>query len=117
MRRLQLPRPRRLVPDPPELRRVVEAHDLLTVQTIAMRTLLVFISHDRRRIVHVNVTRQSTAGWIWRHLIAATPWGTAPRFLIRDRDRSYGADFVARTSALGIRTVLTPVRAPNARAP
>ena len=94
------------------------AVDLLTVQTIAMRTLyvVVFISHDRRRIVHVNVTRHPTAAWIRRQLIEATPWGSAPRYLIRDRDRSYGADFVAKASGLGIRTVLTPVRAPNANA-
>ena len=94
------------------------AVDLLTVQTITMRTLyvVVFIAHDRRRIVHINVTRHPTAAWIWRQLIEATPWGRQPRYLIRDRDRSYGADFVARASGLGIRTVLTPVRAPNANA-
>ena len=94
------------------------AVDLLTVQTITTRTLyvVVFIAHDRRRIVHINVTRHPTAAWIWRQLIEATPWGRQPRYLIRDRDRSYGADFVARASGLGIRTVLTPVRAPNANA-
>ena len=60
------------------------AVDLLTVQTIAMRTLyvVVFISHDRRRMVHVNVTRHPTAAGIWRQLIEATPWGSAPRYLI-----------------------------------
>ncbi len=83
-----------------------------------MRTLyvVVFISHGRRHIVHVNVTRHPTAAWVWRQLIEATPWGSQPRFLIRDRDRSYGADFVAKANRLGIRTVLTPVRAPNANA-
>ena len=39
-----------------------------------------------------------------------------PRFVIRDRDRSYGGDFVARAAAIGITTILTPVRAPNANA-
>ena len=62
------------------------------------------------------MTRHPTAAWIWRQLIEATPWGRQPRYLIRDRDRSYGADFVTRASRLGIRTVLTPVRAPNANA-
>jgi transposase InsO family protein len=94
------------------------AVDLFTVQTIAMRTLyvVVFISHDRRRIVHVNVTRHPTAPWLWRQLLEATPWGSRPRFLIRDRDRSFGADFVPRAARIGIETVLTPVRAPNANA-
>lgn len=51
------------------------AVDLYTVQTIAMRPLhvVVFISHDRRRIVHRNVTRRPTAAWLWRRLIEATP--------------------------------------------
>jgi transposase InsO family protein len=94
------------------------AVDLFTVQTIAMRTLyvVVFISHGRRRIVHVNVTRHPTAAWLWRQLIEATPWGAQPRFLIRDRDRSYGADFIPKAARIGIETVLTPVRAPNANA-
>jgi hypothetical protein len=47
-------------------------------------------THDRRRLVHVNVTRHPSARWIWRQLIEATPWGVQPRYLIRDRDRSFG---------------------------
>ena len=83
-----------------------------------MRTLyvVVFISHGRRRIVHVNVTRHPTAAWLWRQLLEATPWGAQPRFLIRDRDRSYGADFIPKSARIGIETVLTPVGAPNANA-
>lgn len=88
------------------------------MQTVALRTLyaIVFIAHDRRRIVHVSVTRHPTAEWVWRQLIEATPWGTQPRHLIRDRDRCYGSDFVAKASKIGIRTVLTLVHAPNANA-
>jgi len=43
-------------------------------------------------------------------------WADQPRHLIRDRDRCYGADFIARATRIGIHTVLTPVRAPNANA-
>ena len=94
------------------------AVDLFTVQTLTLRTLyvIVFIAHERRRIVHVNVTRHPTAAWVWRQLLEATPWGAQPRHLIRDRDRCYGADFVRKALRVGIRTVLTPVRAPNANA-
>ena len=94
------------------------AVDLFTVQTVTLQTLyaIVFIGHDRRRIVHVNVTRHPTAEWVWRQLLEATPWGTQPQHLIRDRDRCYGSDFVARASRIGIHTILTPVRAPNANA-
>ena len=42
--------------------------DLFTVQTITLRTLyaIVFIAHDRLRVVHVNVTQHPTAEWVWR---------------------------------------------------
>ena len=89
---------------------------LFTVPTVLFRTLYVlfFVSHDRRRIEHINVTAHPTAAWVWRQLIEATPWSSQPRFLIRDRDRSYGGDFIERARAIGIETVLTPVRAPQA---
>ena len=66
--------------------------------------------------MHWNVTEHPTASWVWRQLIEATPWNTAPRFLIRDRDRSFGGNFVIRARGIGIETVLTPIRSPNANA-
>ncbi len=94
------------------------AVDLFTVQTLTLRTLyaIVFIAHGRRRIVHVNVTQHPTAQWIWQQVIEATPWGTAPRYLIRDHDRSYGKEFINRAADIGIATIVTPVHAPNANA-
>ncbi len=94
------------------------AADLFTVQTLTFRTLYVFvvIDHGRRRIRHWNVTRHPNASWIWQQMIEATAWGQQPGFLIRDRDRSYGGDFIARARRIGIETILTPVRAPNANA-
>ena len=98
--------------------RHIWAADFFTVQTLTFRTLYVFflISHDRRQIVHWNVTAHPTAPWVWRQIIQATPWNTHPRFLIRDRDTIYGGDFVAKAARLGIRTIVTPVRAPTANA-
>jgi putative transposase len=94
------------------------AVDLLTVQTLTfgMLHVLVFISHARRELVHLNVTASPTAAWVWRQLIAATPWGRTPRHLLRDRDAVYGRDFLQRARGLGIETLLTPVRAPRANA-
>jgi transposase InsO family protein len=94
------------------------AADLFTVQTLTFRTLyvLLFVSHGRRELVHLNVTTSPTAAWVWRQPIAATPWGRQPRYLLRDRDRVYGGDFAARARGLGIETLLTPVRAPRANA-
>jgi len=77
--------------------------------------VLVFVSHARRELVHLNVTANPTAAWVWRQLIAATPWGRAPRYLVRDRDAVYGRDFVPRARRLGIEPLLTPIRAPRAK--
>ncbi len=97
-------------------RKEIWAADFFTVPTVLFRTLYVlfFVSHDRRRIEHINVTAHPTAPWVWRQVIEATPWGGRPRFLIRDRDRSYGGDFIAKARRIGIETVLTPIRAPQA---
>jgi len=90
------------------------AADLFTVQTLTFRTLyvLLFITHGRRELVHLNVTTHPTAAWVWRQLIEATPWGRQPRYLLRDRDAVYGGEFSERARRLGIRTLLSPVRAP-----
>ena len=92
------------------------AADLFVVHTLTFHTLYVifFISHDRRQLIHFEVTAHPTAAWIWRQVLEATPWGRRPAFLIRDRDRVWGTDFPARSAAIGIETVLTPFRAPNA---
>jgi transposase InsO family protein len=94
------------------------AADLLTVQTLTFRTLyvLVFVAHGRRELVHLAVTANPTAAWVWRQVINATPWGRTPAYLVRDRDAVYGADFARKAAGLGIRTLLTPVRAPRANA-
>ena len=66
--------------------------------------------------MHLAVTAHPTAAWVWRQLVEATPWGRRPRYLVRDRDRVYGGDFVVRARGMGIETLLTPIRAPRANA-
>jgi transposase InsO family protein len=94
------------------------AADLLTVRTLTFKTLyvLVFIAHRRRELVHVNVTANPTAAWVWRQLIEATPWGHKPRHLLRDRDAVYGSDFRKRALRIGIDAIATPIHAPKANA-
>jgi putative transposase len=94
------------------------ASDFFTVQTVTFKTLYVFlfISHCRRKLVHLNVTAHPTAEWVWRQLIEATPWGEQPKYLIRDRDCCYGGGFNGRAARLGIEAVLIPVQAPKANA-
>ncbi len=62
------------------------------------------------------MTSGPTAAWVWHQLIAATPWGRTPRYLVLARDAVYGRDFVERARRLGIETLLTPIRAPRANA-
>ena len=94
------------------------ASDFFTVHTLWFQTLYVFffIAHDRRTVMHLNITAHLNAEWVWRQMINATPWGTRPRYLIRDRDRCYGRDLIARTRGIGIKTVLTPIATPQANA-
>ena len=63
--------------------------DLCVVQTLAFKTLYVFlfVAHGRRELVHLAAASPPTAAWVWRQLIEATPWGRRPTRLIRDRDR------------------------------
>jgi transposase InsO family protein len=58
---------------------------------------------ERRKLVWINVTRHPTAEWIAHQITEAFPWAEAPRYLIRDRDRVYGAAVTRRLRAMGIR--------------
>jgi len=98
--------------------RGIWAADLFVVHTVTYRTLYVFfiIRHERREWLHFDVTASSTAAWIWRQVLEATPLGRQPKFLIHDRDADYGGDFEERLANLGIAGVRTPPRAPKANA-
>jgi len=69
--------------------------DFFVVPTAFFRVLFVFVilSHDRRRPVHVAVTEYPTAEWVAHQLLEAFPRDSAPRYLLRDRDGSYGETF------------------------
>jgi transposase InsO family protein len=88
--------------------------DFFTVPTATFRVLFVFVvlSHDRRRIVHVNVTAHPTAAWTAQQLREAWPWDDAPRFVMRDRDGIYGEVFCDAELALGIEEILIAPRSP-----
>jgi transposase InsO family protein len=74
------------------------------------------LAHDRRRILHFGVTSHPTAEWTAQQLREAFPWDTAPRYLLRDRDRIFGADLVTQVKAMGIQQVLSAPRSPWQRA-
>jgi transposase InsO family protein len=70
------------------------------------------LEHQRRRIVYFNVTEGPSARWTGQQLVNAFPYDSAPRYLIRGRDKINGADFVRRVHAMGIEQVLTAPRSP-----
>jgi putative transposase len=88
--------------------------DFFVVPTLTFRLLYVFVilSHRRRRVVHVNVTTAPTAAWVARQLREAFPFETAPRYLIRDRDRIYGDEVRRCLDGLNIEEVRTAPRSP-----
>jgi putative transposase len=92
--------------------------DFFTVPTVSFRVLFVFVvlAHDRRRIVHFNVTEHPTAGWTGQQLMEAFPEDTAPRYLLRDRDKIYGEDFRQRIQDLSLEEVLCAPASPWQRA-
>jgi transposase InsO family protein len=79
---------------------------------IRLLFVMLILAHDRRKIVRFDVTQHPTAGWLSRQVTEAFPWDTAPRFLLRDRDASYGSIFRKRVEAMGITEVVTAPRSP-----
>ena len=88
--------------------------DFFTVPTLQLRVLFVFVvvAHQRRRVLHFNVTEHPTAEWAAQQIVEAFPEDTAPRYLIRDRDGIYGSHFRNRVQGMGIAEVLTAPRNP-----
>jgi len=64
---------------------------------------LIVISHGRRQLLWFAVTRHPTAEWLAQQIVEAFLWDTAPAYLIRDNDRSYGQVFLNRLRSMGIR--------------
>lgn len=60
------------------------------------------LSLERRRALHVNVTRQPHAAWAAQQSIEALGDAPAPARLLRDRDAIFGAVFNARAAHLSI---------------
>ena len=93
---------------------VSAACDFFTVPTLTFKVLYVFVvlSHDRRRILHFNVTTNPTAAWTAHQLVEAFPCGEEPKFLHRDRDAIFGDAFRKTVKALGIKEVISAKRSP-----
>ena len=88
--------------------------DFFTVFTVRFRILfvLVVLAHHRRRVLHFNVTEHPTAGWTAQQIVDAFPEDSAPRYLLRDRDTTYGQVFRRRVTGMGVEEVLTAPQSP-----
>jgi transposase InsO family protein len=88
--------------------------DFFVVPTVTARLLyvLVVLHHERRQIVHFNITDAPTAAWTAQQVVNAFPYETAPEYLLRDRDSIYGSLFVQRVEGMGIQQKLISPRSP-----
>ena len=92
----------------------IAAMDLFVVPTISFKLVygFVIVRLSRRDLVWINVTTNPTAEWIARQITEAFPWNEGPRYLVRDRDRIYGAVVTRRLRAMGIRDKPTAPASP-----
>ena len=88
--------------------------DFFTVSTVTGRILfvLVILAHERRCIVHCNMTEHPTAAWTAQQLVEAFPDETAPRWLLRDRDTIYSDGSQRRVHGMGITEVVSAPSSP-----
>jgi putative transposase len=87
--------------------------DFFAVPTAGLRVLFVFVvlAHHRRRVLHFNITEHPTAAWT-QQIVDAFPDDTAPAYLLRDRDTTYGDCFRQRVKGMRIQEALTAARSP-----
>ena len=92
----------------------IVAIDFFTVPTVTFNVLYGFVVllHDRRQVVHFNVSAHPTALWTAQQIIEAFPEETACRFLLRDRDQIYGEHFRCRVVGMGLEEVVTAAQSP-----
>jgi transposase InsO family protein len=112
---------RRRKPPSPTWRAFLENHvtefvaiDFFVVPTLRHRILYVFLvlAHDRRRVLHFNVTSNPTAEWTAQQIVEAFPWERSAKYLLRDRDKIYGEAFQKRVENMGFEEVMIAPRSP-----
>jgi Integrase core domain len=90
------------------------AIDMFIVATATFRILytLIVLDHVRRKIIHFGVTKNPTQVWLSHQIAEAFPWDTAPRYLLRNRDASYGPVLRSRVKGMGVEEVVIAPRSP-----
>ena len=95
-------------------REAIAAMDFFTVPTLTFGVLYCFfvIAHDRRRILHFNVTRHPTSAWAIQQLREAFPYDSAPGYLIFDRGTNFNQEVIDTVKGFGIQPKRTSFRSP-----
>jgi transposase InsO family protein len=95
-------------------RELLVAMDFFIVPTVTFRLLyvLLVIQHDRRTVLHVNVTARPTAGWVMQQLRDAFPFETGARFLLLDHDSIFSAAVYDTLRRIGVRPLRTAYHSP-----
>jgi len=85
-------------------REAIAAMDFFTVPTLAFGLLYCFfvIAHDRRRILHCNVTRHPSSAWVIQQLREAFPYDSAPGYVIFDRAANFNEEVIETVKSFGI---------------
>jgi transposase InsO family protein len=95
-------------------REAIAAMDFFTVPTLTFGVLYAFfvIAHDRRRILHFNMTKRPTSGWVIQQLREAFPFDSAPGNLIFDCGANFNSDVIETVKSFGITPKRTSYRSP-----
>jgi transposase InsO family protein len=95
-------------------REAIAAMDFFTVPTLTFGVLYCFfvIAHDRRRILHCNVTKHPSSAWVVQQLREAFPYDSAPRYLIFDRGAQFNEEVIDTVKSFGIQPKRTSFRSP-----
>jgi transposase InsO family protein len=95
-------------------REAIAAMDFFTVPTLTFGVLYCFfvIAHDRRRILHCNVTKQPSSAWVVQQLREAFPYDSAPRYWIFDLGTQFNEEVIDTIKSFGIRPKRTSFRSP-----
>jgi putative transposase len=95
-------------------REAIAAMDFFTVPTLTLGVLYCFfvIGHDRRKILHFNVTRNPHALWVVQQLREAWAFKQPHRFLLFDRDAKFAAEVLSAVRDMGSEPTRTAFRSP-----